>query len=122
MKLADITAAAIKSNPNLEVEVETEDGPVEVVFRNVLLISEDERRKFKNLETEHEKILRAKGSDTVPRRLANVAKHMLAQVVENAEHIELLEQAFSGQEEHLRDARWVALAKAYNEETEAGEA
>lgn len=121
MKLADITAAALRDNPNLDLGIETEEGEVTVTFRNVILISEEERRKFKDLEKEREKILRAKGGDTTPRRFANVAKHMLTQVVEDKGHIELLEAEFM-KDEKLRDAQWVAVAKAYNEETQVGEA
>lgn len=121
MKLTDITAAALRDNPNLELGIETPEGEVTVVFRNVILISEDERRTFADLEKEREKIMRAKNADTMPRKLANVAKHMVAQVVQDKSHIELLEAEFA-KDEALRDAHWVAVAKAYNQETQVGEA
>lgn len=119
MKLADITAAAIKGNPNLELEVEGTDEPI--VFRNLVMVSEEERQKFRGVDKEVDKISKAKGDASAVRRMADSAKYLLGLVVKDKAHLELLEEKFN-ETPDLRDAQWIAVLNAYHEETQVGEA
>ena len=126
MKLADLTTAALKDNPNLELEVDVTDEQgktetVSIVFRNLVLVSEEERRNFRGVDKEIDKITKGKGDDSAIRRLADSAKYMLGMVVADKSHIDLLEEKFSEVPQH-RDALWNRLLTSYHEETQAGEA
>ena len=115
MKLADLMAAADQSFPNLEFEVEREgQEPIYVVFRNVLRLSGERRKKLMEFKAE------AAEGDNLTQQ-AEAEKSGLLQVVEDADGIDQIEELFS-QTPDDRDTLWIELSKAYAQTTELGEA
>lgn len=122
MKLADITAAAISKNPNLEVEVEQEGkDDVTVVFRNPMLMPEKERQAAQGIFETADEIMKADNQDSMIRREAEVLKSALSKVVADKKHITLLERIFSANQD-TRDAAWIALYGEYQDKVQPGEA
>jgi hypothetical protein len=126
LKLSEITNAALAETPNLEVDIVRPDGSeVQVVFRNLILVPEEERAKFTN--TEVKKILEAKGKTSGVRKEADAAKVLLKSFVLDKSHIDLLEDIFTAIDAETpglskRDVSWIALLAEYGKATHMGEA
>lgn len=121
MKLADITAAATTRFPNLETDVPSAEGEVQVVFRNIILMGEEDRARFQNIEAEVKKAADSKKKESGIRKEANLLKDMLARTLADPSQIELLEAEFA-KDPHSRDANWLLMWEAYQEQTQLGEA
>lgn len=118
MKLTDLQAAAKSRTPNLELEVDTAEGEtIEIVFRNLLLVSDEVRME---MSKESAKIANSKAKMTGVRREAEIAKALLAAVVVDKAHIELLEDIFSADPD-TRDLNWITLGDSYGKDTQLGE-
>lgn len=119
MKLTDLVSAAKSRTPHFELEIDTPDGKtVDVVFRNLIVVPEETRQE---MGVASARIAAAKGKATAIRREAEIAKALLSAVVEDPEHILLLEDIFSADKD-TRDYSWITLGDAYGKETQLGEA
>lgn len=119
--LADIQKAAEKKYGDFEVEVPTEDGIETVRFRPILRCSREVRKEYaKATDPLAHTPAEGEEADIVDVLLA-AAKAGFRTIARSARDFELLDEALKvdGQDDL---ALWQELFRAYNEDSEAGEA
>lgn len=118
MKLTDVIDAAVSKTPNLEVEVEVDGEPKDIVFRNVLLMAPDARQKLFD-ELQDNPTEQGDGDNFTA--AAESARNFLRAVCKVKGDFKYVEKELKADKD-LEEAAWLHLFNEYQKVTQLGEA